>query len=415
MNSLIKRSTTPLGAIIALFILLFIFILSMIVVRVSATDGKSLDGGRILTIHDGDTQKVIITQANTIGEALSGAGISIESNDAVEPIASEVLVASEYSVNIYRARPVLVIDGLTKSKIITPYQSAKKIAESAGITLFDGDLTTLTKSDDIVSDGAGLILKIKRATPFSFTLYGKTNQVRTQAITVGDMLKEKGLTLAADDKVSPSSDTQISLGMNVRVWREGSQTITVDESVAFDIQKVQDGDRYVGYDEITTAGEAGSRSVTYEVTIQDGVEVGRTEIASITTKEPTKQVEVIGVKIILSEGYSAQRVAIMNAAGISSSDQGYAAYIIDHENATWCPTRWQGQNGCPETYVALHPEDYNTGYGMCQATPGNKMASAGADWKTNPITQMRWCADYAISRYGSWLSAYNFKVTNGWW
>ena len=105
----------------------------------------------------------------------------------------------------------------------------------------------------------------------------------------------------------------------------------------------------------------------------------------------------------------------MNAAGISSSDQGYAAYIIDHENATWCPTRWQGQNGCPETYVALHPEDYNTGYGMCQATPGNKMASAGADWKTNPITQMRWCADYAISRYGSWLSAYNFKVTNGWW
>jgi uncharacterized protein YabE (DUF348 family) len=415
MNSLIKRSTTPFGAIVALFILLFIFALSFIVVRVSATDGKSPDSGRILTIHDGNTQRVIITQANTIGEALSGAGISIESTDAVEPATSEVLVASEYSVNIYRARPVLVIDGPTKSKIITPYQSAKKIAESAGITLYDGDLTTLTKSDDIVSDGAGLILTIKRATPFSFTLYGKTNEVRTQAGTVADMLKEKGLTLESDDKVSPSLGTQMSSGMNVRVWREGSQTMTVDEPIAFDIQKTQDGDRYVGYDEITTAGESGSRSVTYEVTIQDGVEVGRTEIASITIKEPTKQVEVIGVKVILSQGYSAQRVSIMNAAGISSSDQGYAAYIIDHENANWCPTRWQGQNGCPESYVALHPEDYNTGYGMCQATPGNKMASAGTDWKTNPITQMRWCTDYAISRYGSWLSAYNFKVTNGWW
>ena len=35
------------------------------------------------------------------------------------------------------------------------------------------------------------------------------------------------------------------------------------------------------------------------------------------------------------------------------------------------------------------------------------MASAGSDWATNPVTQLRWCNGYAQDRYGSWAAAYN--------
>lgn len=418
MNSFIRRSATPLGAIIASFLLLVVVIVSLIVGRANASNGLNSTGGRLLTIHDGDSQRVILTKAETIGNALIEANIEVDKNDAVEPAINEKLVASEYDVNIYRARPVVVIDGLTKSKIITPYQSAKQIATSAGITLYDEDIATLAKSEDIMSDGAGLILTITRATPFTLTLHGKTNEVRTQAKTVGEMLIEKGLTLGKEDKVSLNVSTILSSGIAVRIWREGSQTITVDELIDFEVQKIQDGDQYIGYSAVKTPGEQGSRSVTYEVTIQDGQEVGRTEIASITTLEPTKQVEVVGAKLILTQGYSADRIAIMNAAGIASGDQGYAAYIIDNENALWCPIRWQGTSGCAESYYEKFTgaeSSSQVGYGLCQSTPADKMASAGADWRTNPVTQMRWCASYAIGRYGSWLAAYNFKVLNGWW
>ena len=34
------------------------------------------------------------------------------------------------------------------------------------------------------------------------------------------------------------------------------------------------------------------------------------------------------------------------------------------------------------------------------------MATAGADWQTNPVTQLRWCSGYA-NRYGGWAGAYN--------
>jgi uncharacterized protein YabE (DUF348 family) len=414
MKSLIHRSATPLGAIIASFFLLVVVIAMVIVHQVSATNGQQ-QTGRLITIHDRGTDTVILSNAATVGDALKQAGIQLDSSDAVEPATTEKLVANEYSVNIYRARAVVIVDGAFVQKVITPYQTAEQIARSAGITLYPEDKTTLTQTDDIVSEGAGLKLTIDRATPFTFTLYGNTTEARTQGQTVGAMLKEKGITLAADDRVQPDVSTPMTSGLSVRVWREGKQTITVNEPIAFSTQKIQSGDYEVGYDQVQTPGVAGSRDVTYEVTIQDGKEVGRSEIASITTLQPTNQVEIVGVKVALSAGYSADRVAIMTAAGVGAADQGYAAYIIDHENASWCPTRWQGQVGCPASYVALYSEGANIGYGLCQATPGNKMATSGADWKTNPVTQMKWCSGYAIGRYGSWLAAYTFKVQHGWW
>ena len=54
-------------------------------------------------------------------------------------------------------------------------------------------------------------------------------------------------------------------------------------------------------------------------------------------------------------------------------------------------------------------------YGIPQALPGTKMASAGADWQTNPVTQLRWMQGYVIARYGSWAGAVGFSNTHGWY
>jgi hypothetical protein len=45
-------------------------------------------------------------------------------------------------------------------------------------------------------------------------------------------------------------------------------------------------------------------------------------------------------------------------------------------------------------------------YGLPQALPGRKMASAGADWRTNPRTQIRWAIHYMDERYGSPCAAW---------
>jgi hypothetical protein len=54
-------------------------------------------------------------------------------------------------------------------------------------------------------------------------------------------------------------------------------------------------------------------------------------------------------------------------------------------------------------------------YGIPQALPGSKMASAGSDWRTNPATQIIWAVGYMEDRYGSPCSAWSFKRAHGWY
>lgn len=282
--------TWSIGIIVAVLLVVFTFI--ALNHRAHAMTGS----GRLVTIHDRGVEKVLLSEGETIGDALENAGITLDSHDVVEPAVTQKLIASEYQINIYRARPVTVVDGPTRQRVVTAYQTAEQIAKDAGVTLYAEDETKITRSSDFINDGAGLQVAIDRATAFNFTLYGKSSEARTQSSTVGGMLKDKGVTLAENDRVSVPISTPIVPGLDVRVWREGKQTITVDEEIDFTIEKIQDADQEVGYRQVTTAGEKGQRHVTYEVTIQDGQETGRTEIASITATEPKKQVEVIGSK-----------------------------------------------------------------------------------------------------------------------
>lgn len=54
-------------------------------------------------------------------------------------------------------------------------------------------------------------------------------------------------------------------------------------------------------------------------------------------------------------------------------------------------------------------------YGLVQALPGSKMASAGADWRTNPATQIKWGLNYMNSRYGSPCGAWSFWQSHHWY
>lgn len=54
-------------------------------------------------------------------------------------------------------------------------------------------------------------------------------------------------------------------------------------------------------------------------------------------------------------------------------------------------------------------------YGIPQALPGSKMASVGSDWRTNPVTQIRWGLGYIKGRYGSPCAAWGHSQSYGWY
>nr|WP_111491551.1 transglycosylase SLT domain-containing protein [Peterkaempfera bronchialis] len=75
------------------------------------------------------------------------------------------------------------------------------------------------------------------------------------------------------------------------------------------------------------------------------------------------------------------------------------AQIVQHESS-WNPTATNPSSGA---------------YGLVQALPGSKMASAGADWRTNPATQIKWGLSYMNERYGSPCGAWSFWQSHHWY
>jgi hypothetical protein len=57
----------------------------------------------------------------------------------------------------------------------------------------------------------------------------------------------------------------------------------------------------------------------------------------------------------------------------------------------------------------------SSAYGIPQALPGEKMASAGADWATNPATQIRWGLGYIAARYGTPCGAWGHSQSYNWY
>ena len=57
----------------------------------------------------------------------------------------------------------------------------------------------------------------------------------------------------------------------------------------------------------------------------------------------------------------------------------------------------------------------SSAYGIPQALPGSKMASAGPDWADNPATQIKWGLGYIADRYGSPCGAWGHSESYGWY
>lgn len=298
------------------------FVLSM---QTFATADNSNNQTRVVTIYDESEEKTIITHANSVQDALNDANISVSEYDSISPSADAKLSDSSVIINIHRARPVLVVDGSRQVRVITSAQSDAEIVKAAGITMYAEDQSSLSAVQDILySGGAGLELTINRAKVVNLELYGQTMTVRTQAKTVDELLKEKNITPGVDDGMNLGANDAITDQMNLRIWRNGIQTVTTTENIAFSTKTVTDLTKKYGSREVQTTGQDGQKTVIYQIEIKDGEEISRQVISEVVNVEPIEQVEVIGMKSDLGVApLTASRGAITYQVGSITRKETY--------------------------------------------------------------------------------------------
>ncbi len=394
--------------IITLLVLSFLTMVAFI--GLGARNFTPTDSHVVIVSHD-DKRETLPTRAATVGLLLDRLNIKLNQGDVVEPAKDAQIVEDNFRVNVYRAQPVTIEDKGRRQFVFSAATTPRSIVKQAGIKVHPEDKLEVKIPEDILrTNSIGKEVVIKRSTQVFLVLYGTPVTVRTHAKTVGDFTRTAGISTDEKDTVQPKSGTKIKKDMFIVVSRKGTKFTIATEILKAPIKVIEDSSLSFGATAVRQQGSDGKAITVYQLIESKDGTTSRKKIQRIVAEHPVTEIVARGKAIYIPSDKS----VIMSAAGVAKSDYPYANFIISHENALWCPTRWQGQTSCAPYYEPRFSPNALVGYGLCQATPGSKMASAGGDWQTNPVTQMRWCSGYA-SRYGGWSGAYEFWLGHGWW
>nr|WP_078849696.1 transglycosylase SLT domain-containing protein [Streptomyces sp. NRRL F-5126] len=116
------------------------------------------------------------------------------------------------------------------------------------------------------------------------------------------------------------------------------------------------------------------------------------EQKKLEEQQKKEQGSITSATFTVRSSYSAAQAQAIARQIVPSGQFQCFSNIVTHESG------WN--------YTATNPS--SGAYGLVQALPGSKMASAGADWRTNPATQVKWGLNYMNSRYGSPCDAWSF-------
>lgn len=382
------------------FLILFVLSSAAFINMGGRTIGAS-DSRVVHVVVDGREQTVP-TRAATVGELLKRLDIEVREGDELSPAKGSAIIKDNTRVTIARAQPVTIIDEGKKLTTRAANNDPAEVAAKAGLTVYPEDKVELDRSVDILRDGIGKKVVINRATPASINLYGTSVPVRTHAKTVGEVLAEKDIKTGDGDTVQPSPETLLTRDTQIFVVRFGKKVETKEEPIPAPTETTEDPAMPSGTTQVRSPGSPGRKLVTYELEMRNGREAGRRVLQEVIAVQPVKRVVVKGSKVVISNPSENVKIGERLAAERGwTGQQWLCLYQLWQKESRWNHLAHNRNSGA---------------YGIPQALPGTKMATAGADWQTNPATQIRWGLGYIGSgRYKTPCAAWSHSQSVGWY
>ncbi|QRV01981.1 G5 domain-containing protein [Arcanobacterium phocisimile] len=252
-------------------------------------------------------------------------------------------------------------------------------------------------------------------TQFSVSVDGQVKTVVTGSkVTLADALEAAKITVNRADIVSAPLDKPVAADAKVTITRVTTESFTENYPVAQETTREDDPTLPKGEERIESEGAPGEGTRTYTITKHDGQEVSRSVTVDVVTTPAQPKVVKVGTK----EEDAQTAVAVpANAAPVApGTARAIAAEMVAARG--WSTAEfscldqlWQRESGW--NHLANNPS--SGAYGIPQSLPGSKMASAGADWQTNPATQITWGLGYISGRYGTPCGALGHSHSVGWY
>jgi uncharacterized protein YabE (DUF348 family) len=358
----------------------------------------------VTLVVDGQSTRIHTTAA-TVDDVLAKAGYTADAHDLLAP-AGDDHIQDGGRIVLKRGRLLnLNIDGVQRSVWTTAPTVAAAMSE---LGYSAQDFTSVSRSRRLPLSPTDIAVR----TPKFVTVVhdGTTQHVTTTDATVSQLLTDLQLTVGPHDSLSMSQGAPLSQDARIVLKRVARANVTVAQAIPFSTTATHDDQMLAGQTQLVRPGRDGLARITYAVVYIDGREAGRTKIQTVVVRVPKARLVKVGTK---ERAAVATRGATLASSGGSPKDiarQLVAARGWSSQQYDCLVTLWDHESGWN-----VHASNASGAYGIPQAVPGDKMASAGPDWQNSALTQITWGLSYIAGRYSTPCGAWSFWQGNGWY
>jgi uncharacterized protein YabE (DUF348 family) len=348
-------------------------------------------------------ERLVHTSAADVRGVLNAAHIAVGAHDLIAPDLNSQ-VADGAAVVVRRGHLLhLAVDG--KSRDV--WVNADSVDEALGQLGYGRqNLVSVSRSKRL--DSSAVSLSVTSPKLITFKVDGKSVRVSSFGPTLRQALAQAHLRLAPHDQISAKVTSPVRDRQVVTIHRVVYKYSVVRQGVPFGSIRQNDPNSAVGTNSVVSAGSNGVRQVTYQLRFVDGKLVGRVVYDNRVIRSTVNRVTKVGTK-------AAPVAAPASAPVASGTAQQIAAGMVSargwgSDQFSCLVSLWNKESGWRTD--AANPSG---AYGIPQALPGSKMASAGGDWQTSASTQISWGLGYIASVYGTPCSAWAHSQATNWY
>ena len=249
------------------------------------------DAGIVFDRHD----QVIINDAlGAWDEAISAGPVQLSEPLFGQGRAWELIDREPLQIEINRSYLLTVDDGSIPYTIRTMAETVGEALRDAEITIYLGDHVQPRLGTPV---STGLRVRILRSTPISLFADGRLHKTRSLSRTVGDALTEIGVGLSGLDEVLPSLDAPLYPDIQITILRVVEEIDLEEEFAPYETIFVGDPNLLIDTRDVSPGAEGITRR-RYRIRFEDGQEVARTLEDVWVAQEPRQQVISYGQKIV---------------------------------------------------------------------------------------------------------------------
>ena len=366
--------------------------------------------------------RTVHTKAATVAGALKSGHITIGAHDVLAPSGSSALRAGTRIV-VLRGR-LLHLD--VNGRRVDVWTTAPTVSAAlAELGYGTGDTVSVSRSTRLPLTPTQITL----LTPKAVTIHVDNSalEVITTDRTAGQAIAAAGVVVGARDRVSVAATSALRDGEVITISRVRTTTKTVTKSIPFTTKTTKDETATLGTTTVVSLGHKGVQKISYQLVYVDGKLAGTRLISTVVVHQAVAQVQKVGTKKVAvptptktTTGSSSKSTGSSSTSGgTGPAPKGSAQDIA---KAMLAARGWGGdQFSClvslwnRESGWRTNAANPSGAYGIPQAVPGSKMASAGPNWRTDPTTQITWGLGYISARYGTPCGAWAHSQSQGWY